>query len=183
MPQRPQPWWQRRVPALSHARGRAALADAIARAQLSASRCAIATAAISLLASSLSSSSRFPGAEKAGTNGTSTAHLHTSASAPRRCEHPAQPIQTLVKPVTSGRASRLDEPLPIPHARQSEFLRHLGAGHGIRQVLLVGDHKQRRLAHLVLAEHGCKLLARVLDAVAVAAVDDEDRRVRACVPM
>jgi len=61
---------------------------------------------------------------------------------------------------------------------QPQLIRNLRRIHRIGQILLVRKHQQQRIPQLVLVEHALQLLARLDDAVAVVAVDDEDDALR-----
>merc|ERR1712130_701917 len=63
---------------------------------------------------------------------------------PAKCAR--QPIKAFVETVTSGRTSRLDEPLSVPHVVQTKLLGNLRGGHRIWKVLLVCEHKKNSIA-------------------------------------
>mmetsp|Transcript_94033 Transcript_94033/g.196202 ORF Transcript_94033/g.196202 Transcript_94033/m.196202 type:complete len:212 (+) Transcript_94033:64-699(+) len=96
-------------------------------------------------------------------------------------ESPGEPIQALVEAVAGGGAGALDEPLSMTQIVKAQFLGDFCCSHGIGQVLLVGEHQEDSVAHLVLVEHLVQLLPGVLDAVAIVAVDDVDEAVGALV--
>merc|ERR1719271_2026173 len=99
----------------------------------------------------------------------------------RAGERAREPVESLVEPVPCGGAGRLDEPLPVPEVVEPELVGDLRGGHGVRQVLLVGEDEEHRVAHLLLVQHLRELLACVLDAVTVVAIDDEDEALRVLV--
>jgi len=85
-----------------------------------------------------------------------------------------QPVQTLVQAVTLRRARRLDVPLSAAQIVQAELVSKFGGRHGVRQVLLVGEHEQGRVAKFVLVQHLVELLARLVNTFAIVGVDDKD---------
>mmetsp|Transcript_19579 Transcript_19579/g.58225 ORF Transcript_19579/g.58225 Transcript_19579/m.58225 type:complete len:211 (+) Transcript_19579:79-711(+) len=93
-------------------------------------------------------------------------------------ERGREPVEALVEAVARRGAARLDVPLAVAQAVQAELVRHLGRGHGVGQILLVREHQEDGLPQLVLVEHAVQLVARVVDAVAVVRVDDEDEALR-----
>merc|ERR550514_319736 len=96
-------------------------------------------------------------------------------------ERAREPVESLVEPVPCGGAGRLDEPLPVPEVVEPQLVGDLRGGHGVREVLLVGEDEEHRVAHLLLVQHLRKLFARVLDAVPVVAVNNEDEALRVLV--
>jgi hypothetical protein len=52
--------------------------------------------------------------------------------------------------------------------------------HTSRQILLVGKHQQQRILHFPVLDDPCELGPRLLDAVAVVRVDDEDESLGSC---
>lgn len=58
---------------------------------------------------------------------------------------------------------------------EAELVGHLRDGHGIRQVLLVGEHQHDGLTQLVLGEHPVQLVVGLAHAVLVVGVNDEDQ--------
>jgi hypothetical protein len=81
-----------------------------------------------------------------------------------------QPVQALVQPVASGSTAGLDVPLPVAQAMQTQLVSHLRGTHGVRKVLLVGEHEQDGFAQLVLVQHAVELVARGVDAVSVVGI-------------
>jgi hypothetical protein len=49
-----------------------------------------------------------------------------------------------------------------------------------RQILLVGKHQQQRILHFPVLNDPCEFGPRLLDAVAVVRVDDEDEALGSC---
>mmetsp|Transcript_77768 Transcript_77768/g.218242 ORF Transcript_77768/g.218242 Transcript_77768/m.218242 type:complete len:231 (-) Transcript_77768:25-717(-) len=89
-----------------------------------------------------------------------------------------QPVQTLVQAIACSGARGLDEPAPtFGEGTEPEFVGHLGRGHGVRQVLLVGEDEKWHTPELLFPIHFIKLLLGFSDAVAVVAVHDEDQGV------
>mmetsp|Transcript_94757 Transcript_94757/g.306422 ORF Transcript_94757/g.306422 Transcript_94757/m.306422 type:complete len:260 (+) Transcript_94757:290-1069(+) len=93
-----------------------------------------------------------------------------------------QPVQTLVQAIACSGARGLDEPAPtFREGAEPEFVGHLGRGHGVRQVLLVGEnekwHTHEELPLLPLPKHFIKLVLDFSGADSVVAVHDEDQGV------
>mmetsp|Transcript_99314 Transcript_99314/g.320184 ORF Transcript_99314/g.320184 Transcript_99314/m.320184 type:complete len:234 (-) Transcript_99314:17-718(-) len=93
-----------------------------------------------------------------------------------------QPVQTLVQAIACSGARGLDEPAPtFGEGTEPEFVGHLGRGHGVRQVLLVGEnekwHTHEELPLLPLPKHFIKLVLDFSGADSVVAVHDEDQGV------
>ncbi len=86
-----------------------------------------------------------------------------------------QPIQALVESVPSGGAARLDIPLSVSEAVQAQLVGHLGSGHGVGEILLVGEHQQDRVTELVLIEHSVQLITGGVDTISIVRVNDEDK--------
>jgi len=106
-------------------------------------------------------------------------------------DNAGEPIHALVNTLAGARGAALHEPLAAAeHLGQLELLLHLGNGHGLRHVLLVGEDEDRDAAEIVLVDEVFKLLARGLglrirnrarDAALIGAVDDEDKAIDALV--
>jgi len=85
-----------------------------------------------------------------------------------------QPVETLVETVSGGGASGLDEPLSLERV-QAQLVCELGDRHGVRQILLVGEHEQSSVSELVLRKHLLELGASLLDTLPIVRVDHEDQ--------
>mmetsp|Transcript_10392 Transcript_10392/g.21288 ORF Transcript_10392/g.21288 Transcript_10392/m.21288 type:complete len:262 (-) Transcript_10392:2-787(-) len=89
-------------------------------------------------------------------------------------ELPSQPIKALEHALAFRRAARLDHPLPPTDRMEAQLLDHLGGWHRPREVLLVREDEQRCPSQFVLGEHFRQLARRVVGALLVATVHDED---------
>ena len=89
-------------------------------------------------------------------------------------ERGGEPVEALVQAVARGGAAGLDVPLAVAQAVEAELVGHLGGGHGVGEVLLVGEDEEDGVAQLVLVEHAVHLVARGVHAVTVVGVDHED---------
>merc|ERR1719321_711642 len=89
-------------------------------------------------------------------------------------QRPGQPIQALVKAVAGSGTGRLDKPLPVAHTLEAKLLRDLRSRHRVREILLVREHKNDGVTHLILVQHLGHLLARILDAIAVVTIHHKD---------
>lgn len=85
-----------------------------------------------------------------------------------------QPLQTLVQTVSGGGTSGLDVPWSLSDGMQAQLLGDLCSVHGIRQVLLVGKHKQQRVSQLVLVKHLLQFLTGLGDTISVVGVNHEN---------
>jgi hypothetical protein len=57
---------------------------------------------------------------------------------------------------------------------QAKLVSDLSGVHGVGQILLVGEDKEKSVTELVLVEHALELLAGLDNTVAIVGVDDED---------
>ena len=57
---------------------------------------------------------------------------------------------------------------------QAKLVSDLSGVHGVGQILLVGEDKEKSITELVLVEHALELLTGLDDTVAIVGVDDED---------
>lgn len=85
-----------------------------------------------------------------------------------------QPVETLVESITSGGAGGLDVPGLTTDGVEGEFVSDLWGGHGSRQVLLVSVHEDDGVLELLIVDHLVKLLAGIIDSIAIVGVDDEN---------
>jgi len=86
----------------------------------------------------------------------------------------AQPLQTLVETVSARGTCSLDVPSPLPEPVKAKLIRDLGSVHGVGQILLVGEDKQKSITELILIQHALQLLTRLGHTLTIIGVDDED---------
>merc|ERR1719313_1952482 len=98
-------------------------------------------------------------------------------------ERAREPVEPLVEAVTRRRTGRLDVPVAVAHLLKAELVRHLGGGHRLRKILLVGKDENHRVPELILVQHAVQLLLRVVDTVAIVRVHNEDQALRVLVVM
>jgi len=89
-------------------------------------------------------------------------------------ERVAEPLETLVKPITRGSASGLDVPGTLSQTVQTKLIRNLGGVHGIWQILLVGEDQEESVPELIFVQHALQLLSSLHYTIAIVRVDDED---------
>jgi hypothetical protein len=65
-------------------------------------------------------------------------------------------------------------PGALPEGVQAKLVSDLSGVHGVGQILLVGEDKEKSITELVLVEHALELLTGLDDTVAIVGVDDED---------
>jgi hypothetical protein len=70
-------------------------------------------------------------------------------------------------------------PVAVAQLVQAQLLCDLRRVHHVRQVVLVREDEEDAVLHLPVVDDAQQLLSRLLDAVAVIAVDDEDEGLRA----
>merc|ERR1711879_37319 len=80
------------------------------------------------------------------------------------------PINSFVQTITSCGTGRLDKPLTVPRAIQTEFLSDLSGWHCIWQILLVSKHQNNCISHFGLTEHLFQFFSSIFDPVSVIAV-------------
>ena len=85
-----------------------------------------------------------------------------------------KPVKTLIETITRRGAGGLHVPLPVADVVQPELVSDLSNAHGLREILLVGEHKKNSVAQLVLAEHLVELVVGLDDTLAVVRVNDKD---------
>ena len=61
-----------------------------------------------------------------------------------------KPVQTLVETLAGGGAGGLDEPVTLADGVEAKLVSDLGGGHGVGEILLVGEDEQNGVAELVL---------------------------------
>jgi len=86
----------------------------------------------------------------------------------------AEPVQALEEAITRGGAGALDVPLAVGDGVQAELVGDLAHAHGVRQILLVGEHEKGGVAELVLTKHLLELFCGLADAITIVAVHHED---------
>lgn len=65
-------------------------------------------------------------------------------------------------------------PSALPQGVQTKLVSDLGGVHGVGQILLVGEDKEKGVAELILVEHALELLTGLNNTVAIVGVNDED---------
>ena len=68
-----------------------------------------------------------------------------------------KPVQTLVETLAGGGAGGLDEPVSLTDGVEAELVGDLGGGHGVGEILLVGENQQDGVAKLILLGSGEKM--------------------------
>jgi len=94
-----------------------------------------------------------------------------------------EPVKTLIQTITSCSTSRLNEPITVPHLVQAELVSHFSSGHGLGQILLVGEDEEHSLLELILVEHAVKLLLGIISTIAIVGINDEDKTLGVLVVM
>ena len=89
-------------------------------------------------------------------------------------ERVGQPVEALVQAVAGSGARRLDVPVALAERVEAELVGDLRGVHRVRQVLLVREDEQHRIAQLILVQHAVQLVARLAHAIAIVGVNDED---------
>lgn len=85
-----------------------------------------------------------------------------------------QPLETLVKTISRGRAGSLDVPGALPEAVETELIGDLSSVHGVRKILLVGENEEESIAKFVFVQHPLKLLTSFRHTLTIVRVNDED---------
>ena len=114
--------------------------------------------------------------------------MHVRATEPRpvlahstlSAQGPGKPIQSLMQAFSRCGAGRLDEPLMV-QVVQPELVGDVCCGHCIRHILLVGKNQNYRLTQFVRPQHLVELLAGLLHASMIVAVNHEYQPLRAVV--
>ena len=70
--------------------------------------------------------------------------------------------------------SHLDEPRPLSQGMETKLVSDFSSIHGVRKILLVGEHQEQSVAKLILVQHPLQLLTRFRHTITVVRVDDED---------
>mmetsp|Transcript_2779 Transcript_2779/g.10083 ORF Transcript_2779/g.10083 Transcript_2779/m.10083 type:complete len:242 (+) Transcript_2779:67-792(+) len=86
-----------------------------------------------------------------------------------------QPVKTLIQALGGGRAGALNVPVALAERVKRQLVRDLRRVHRVREILLVGKHKQDGVAQLILVEHAVQLVPGLRDTVAVIAVHNENQ--------
>ena len=74
-------------------------------------------------------------------------------------ERARQPVETLVEAIARRRTGRLDVPVAVTHLLKAKLVRHLGSGHRLRKILLVGEDLACLVLEMRLEEKGVCLQA------------------------
>jgi len=85
-----------------------------------------------------------------------------------------EPVKTLIETITRGGAGGLHVPLAGADVVEAELVGDLSDGHGLRKILLVGEHEEDGVAELVLSEHLVELVVGLGDTLAIVGVDHKD---------
>ena len=106
--------------------------------------------------------------------------LSPSLLASRRLDVVRQPRETFEDTLAGCRAARYDIPSVILQLPQLKTLLDFLWRHCSGDILLVGKHKQQRLLHFPIEYDAMQLLSRLIYAVAVVAVDNENKALGSC---
>lgn len=85
-----------------------------------------------------------------------------------------EPVKTVEETVSGGGASGDDVPLAVAERLQAELLSDVSDGHGVGEILLVGQDENDGLTELILAKQLLKLQGGLIDTLAIVGVDDVD---------
>jgi len=86
-----------------------------------------------------------------------------------------EPIKTLVETVTGGGAGGLHVPLASADVVKAELVGDLSDGHGLGQILFVGEHEEDGVTELVLSEHLVELVVCLGDTLTIVGIDHKDQ--------
>ena len=85
-----------------------------------------------------------------------------------------EPVEAFVEAFTVGGAGGLDVPVPVTERVEVQFVGDFCGGHGVWEILLVGEDKENGVPELILGKHPCKFLPSFSDTFTVVRVDNED---------
>ncbi len=85
-----------------------------------------------------------------------------------------EPVEALVQALSGGGDGGLDVPVSLRQRVQSQRIGDLSSVHRVRQILLVGEDQQDGVPKVVLVEHLVQLLLRLVDAILIVRVNDEN---------
>lgn len=85
-----------------------------------------------------------------------------------------EPVKAFVKALRGGTTAPLNVPVPLPHRVETQLLGYLRGAHCIGEILLISKDEECRIAQLILDQHPIQLRLRILDAIAIVAIHDED---------
>jgi len=85
-----------------------------------------------------------------------------------------KPLKTFVETITGGGTGGLDKPGTLSETVKTKLVGDLSSVHGIRQILFVGEDKEKGVPEFILIQHTLQLLAGLNYTVTIVAVDDED---------
>lgn len=86
-----------------------------------------------------------------------------------------QPVKTLIETITSGGTSGLNVPFPVGDRVKTKFVGDFADTHGIRKILLVGEHKEDSFTKFIFTQHFLQLLIRFRDTFTIVTVNDENQ--------
>jgi len=89
-------------------------------------------------------------------------------------ERACEPLQTFIKTISGGSASRLNVPSTLSQAVEAQLVCDLGGVHGIWQILLVGEDQKDGISQLILVQHALQLLSGFNNTITIVAIDNED---------
>lgn len=87
------------------------------------------------------------------------------------------PVKTLVEALGGGGAAALNEPVALAEGVEAELLGDVGGGHGVGEILLVGEDEEDSVAELILGEHLLELITGLADTIAIVGINNEDNTV------
>ena len=88
-----------------------------------------------------------------------------------------EPVEALVESLGGGGAATLEEPGALTEGVEAELLGDIGGGHGLGEILLVGEDEEDGVAELILGKHLLELITGLSDTSRVVGVDDEDNTI------
>ena len=74
--------------------------------------------------------------------------------------------------------SYLDIPCSLPESVQSKLVSDFSRVHGVRQILLVGEHKEKGITEFVLVQHSLQLLTSFGNTFSVIGINNENNALR-----
>jgi len=86
-----------------------------------------------------------------------------------------QPVKTFIETITSGGTSGLNVPFPVGDRVKTKLVGNFADTHGIRKILLVGEHKEDSFTKFIFTQHFLQLLIRFRYTLTIVAVNDENQ--------